>query len=527
VFGKTAAQAALAAAPISITVMLVVLALVALGIGILLVVKHFDTLKKVFYIVVNAVIGFLEDMVNNFISVLNTIINGINKLIAGANLFGAGIKPIGQIGEVSFGRVNVAAQQTKQQIENLERQALTAAGAISAIGSSALTTGQKMAITNKVNRNQILENMARVKGAETMQTFFNKSVSAGGGAVETAAQKLEKYTDAIKGVTSAQKSLRDANKQLNESNKTLLEKTQALTDAQKLFNLITNGYGKDSKQAKTADQERSKSQRTLERANYGLEQAVFAVKDAEKALADLRKDPESTPQKIREAEISLAEAKLSVADATDSQRESTQALADAQLRLDEAINGAKIGSETYKDALVELEDAQKAQADATDSVTAALERQTEAVNALAEAEKKRRQAGRDIPAAARDAAEVAETFQEIIKGSGLDKIIPKTAEQIAVEKGLLTPEQGRALEQRRGIIPFAKGGIVTSPMMGMVGEAGAEAIIPLDRLGNMGDTYNITVTAGMGADGKDIGTQIVNALKRYERTNGSIPISVA
>ena len=29
---------------------------------------------------------------------------------------------------------------------------------------------------------------------------------------------------------------------------------------------------------------------------------------------------------------------------------------------------------------------------------------------------------------------------------------------------------------------FAKGGIVTSPMMGIVGEAGDEAIIPLHRL---------------------------------------------
>jgi hypothetical protein len=60
----------------------------------------------------------------------------------------------------------------------------------------------------------------------------------------------------------------------------------------------------------------------------------------------------------------------------------------------------------------------------------------------------------------------------------------------------------------------------------MVGEAGAEAIIPLDRLGSFGSTYNIQVTAGMGADGKDIGTQIVNALKRYERTNGALPLTV-
>lgn len=535
VFGKTAAQAAIAAAPISITIMLVVLALVALGIGILLVVKHFDTLKKVFYIVVNAVIGFLEDMVNNFISVLNTIINGINLLIKGANLFGAGLKPIGQIGEVSFGRVNKAAVLTEQQLKNLERQAQNTAVAIAGATPAAL------------ERTSFLTDYLRKQKNAEREAFRPVKIEGGGAgsAVETATEKLTKYIDAIKGVTSAQKSLRDANKQLNESNKSLLEKTQALTEAQKLFNLITNGYGKDSKQAKTADQERSKSQRGLERANYGLEQAVFAVKDAEKALADLRKDPEATPQKIREAEISLASAKLSVADATDTQRESTQALTDAQLRLDEAINGAQIGSETYKDALVELQDAQKAEADATDAVTAALERQTEAVEALAEAEKKRREAGKDVPAAAKKAADAAaEAVAVVVEAvKTVATVVP------AVAAGGLTQDILDQLNGRRGFIPsllggfggggggiggglgemfaFAKGGIVTSPMIGMVGESGAEAIIPLDRLGNMGSTYNISVTAGMGADGKDIGTQIVNALKRYERTNGAIPISVA
>ena len=33
--------------------------------------------------------------------------------------------------------------------------------------------------------------------------------------------------------------------------------------------------------------------------------------------------------------------------------------------------------------------------------------------------------------------------------------------------------------------PFADGGIVTKPMMGLVGEAGPEAIIPLDRISEM------------------------------------------
>jgi hypothetical protein len=70
-------------------------------------------------------------------------------------------------------------------------------------------------------------------------------------------------------------------------------------------------------------------------------------------------------------------------------------------------------------------------------------------------------------------------------------------------------------------IPFAKGGVVTAPTLGLVGEAGAEAVIPLSKLGSMGgSTYNISVSAGMGADGNSIGAQIVEQIKRYEKSNG-------
>ena len=44
-----------------------------------------------------------------------------------------------------------------------------------------------------------------------------------------------------------------------------------------------------------------------------------------------------------------------------------------------------------------------------------------------------------------------------------------------------------------GVTPFANGGIVTMPTIGLVGEAGAEAIIPLSQLGSMGTT-NVYVT---------------------------------
>jgi hypothetical protein len=70
-----------------------------------------------------------------------------------------------------------------------------------------------------------------------------------------------------------------------------------------------------------------------------------------------------------------------------------------------------------------------------------------------------------------------------------------------------------------GDIPFfAKGGIVTSPTLGVIGERGPEAVIPLDRMGSGmggGNTINITVTS---ADPQ----AVVEAIRRYTRANGPL-----
>jgi TP901 family phage tail tape measure protein len=75
---------------------------------------------------------------------------------------------------------------------------------------------------------------------------------------------------------------------------------------------------------------------------------------------------------------------------------------------------------------------------------------------------------------------------------------------------------------------LAEGGIVLPQPGGVlanIAEAGrAEAVIPLDRLGDFGggSTYNITVNAGMGANGTTIGQQIVEEILRYERRSGRV-----
>ena len=71
---------------------------------------------------------------------------------------------------------------------------------------------------------------------------------------------------------------------------------------------------------------------------------------------------------------------------------------------------------------------------------------------------------------------------------------------------------------------LAKGGIVTEPTLALIGEAGPEAVIPLpgEPVRGGGASINITVNAGMGTDGAEVGRQVVDAIKAYERRNGPV-----
>lgn len=69
---------------------------------------------------------------------------------------------------------------------------------------------------------------------------------------------------------------------------------------------------------------------------------------------------------------------------------------------------------------------------------------------------------------------------------------------------------------------LAEGGIVDRTTIAMIGEAGPEAVIPLDKLDRMGGpSYTINVSAGVG-DPVRIGEEVVTAIKRYERVSGPV-----
>ncbi|CAB4135851.1 hypothetical protein UFOVP884_9 [uncultured Caudovirales phage] len=69
---------------------------------------------------------------------------------------------------------------------------------------------------------------------------------------------------------------------------------------------------------------------------------------------------------------------------------------------------------------------------------------------------------------------------------------------------------------------MAAGGIVTSPTLAMIGEAGPEAVIPLSKMGGGMGGGSVTIHVNGGDP-----NAVVDALRRYMQVNGSVPIRTA
>ena len=325
------------------------------------------------------VIAFIKGGKDAFFAVgdaMHTFVDGLDSLKTNTATTGAAFDKFRK-DVLGVAAASIVSQQELRNLDQVQR-GIAAGGPVKAFIGPMLAGYGSLA--------------GKTKTAAEVQAEFNKTLSGlqstGGGAsktIETAKQKFEKYTDALKGSTSAQKAFTSAQKASVQAQQSLNDANTALTTAQENFTNAINGYGKDSQQAKDAQRELSKAQRGVENSGYRVEESVFAVRDAERKLAEVRADPESNPQMIREAEISLAQAKLAVSDATDSQTESTSLLSKAQQVLNEAISGAAVGSETYTKFLDLLNRAKEQQETASERLTDALDRETEAYENLAEA----------------------------------------------------------------------------------------------------------------------------------------------
>jgi hypothetical protein len=70
---------------------------------------------------------------------------------------------------------------------------------------------------------------------------------------------------------------------------------------------------------------------------------------------------------------------------------------------------------------------------------------------------------------------------------------------------------------RRGIPFMAEGGVVSKPTIAMIGEAGSEAVIPLDRMGSMGTKVTVNVQGSVISEGQ-LQSVIQDVLYNLNRT---------
>jgi TP901 family phage tail tape measure protein len=507
---QVAFNTALFANPIGIAVA----AIIALGVAVVAAYIKFEGFRKVVNTVINAVIGYVEFMANIWIRAINIVIAVLNKLSTPLRAIGINIPEIARIGEVSFGRISTSAAITVRSLGDVADETDRLIQRFAALGNSAvdvdatatkiytladaqgavaqaqknLDTLRKSEHKDLVALKAATDTLSAAQGNLALITG-DKKTGGVSKSVETAREKIKKFTEALRDATSAQKSLQSATKATINAQGDLAEANTNLVLAQKEFNQIVSGYGKDSKQASDKQEKLDEAQRDVERSAYGIEEAIFAVRDAEAALAKARLDPDSNAQTIREAEISLAKAKLAVKDAEDRQRDATVSLNKAQEELNETVDGAKKGSDAYEEILKKVNDAKKAQKDAIDTVVEAQERERDAILKVAEAQRELNDLEREY-----------------------GKLLLNRAKQKFDAFGQTMLPSATAMPQ----VTFP-----SSPNMTLPPDFISDQRILPDT------TVNFTVNAGVGTDKDEVARFFLDVMKSYERANGVIPLTVA
>jgi len=439
----------------------------------------------------------------------------------------------------------------------------------------------------QIGTDKAVKGLKKVASAADFRKFegFNpgtkKTTGTGGGggtdttAMDKAKSALAKYTSALTLFGSETKAYKDAVKGVTTATMSLANATDDVRVAQEQFNKISKGYGASSKEAAVATRDFADAQRSAVRATLSLRDATRNVADAQQELNNLKSgkgladanselaaataevaDAEKnilgvrgrarqaqqfklekalqrqadaqeavteeskkyTPEAIRLAEEALTTAILDEEDAKIALSDANQDVIDKQKELNEVVNGAATDSDKYKEAQKKLTDAQNAERDAVDALADAYDRQAESARKLKKAKDDLAVAGKGTTTKQEQQAQRETGINPNAGGSGggfefsgLPSIDFSNMDFSNIDLSGI---------DWSSIIPFmADGGIVNKPTIAMIGESGSEAVIPLSQLGSMGGGTSVTINVNGGDP-----NAVVDALRKYMRQNGSIPI---
>jgi hypothetical protein len=413
----------------------------------------------------NAVIQVAENLANAFILTYNqAILPVFNKILTGLQKINPEIKLLGEIGEVAFRRIGGAAGGATPDFFDMKR-------AMNDIGPVAVSTGKQ--ISGSMGDSD--------KAAKKLQERLKKLRD---GIVDLRTKAVDKLKDSLK---EAENQLESAKNKFNEFKTAISGNIESLVNfgkAAESENFLEGLIGQASDATAFANKVKQLIQLGL--SERGIREVLNAGFDAGSRIADeLIAGGATVVQQVNTLLASVQTVADQVGDY--GAKQFFQAGMDQGQAL---VNGIL---EALRQAQAELAAAVKAAAQGGDIKTFGARATTllDAIGGIS-GTKKQNQA-----LAAFDAA---------LAGSG--KISKK--EDAAI----------------RAKFKLAKGGIVLGPTNALIGEAGPEAVVPLSGAnsarGALGSTINITVNAGIGTDGSVVGRQIVDAIRKYERTSGPV-----
>ena len=422
--------------------------------------------------IANAVIGFVEGAVNYAIDHINLFVKAFNLVIKGANLFGANLTEIGELSDVTFKRLSVVAQATKEVGE----EATDSADAIMddyvpAFDDMGLAAEQAAKGTDKATA-----------AAKKLNDEMRKTLVAARDAAQVVVDNLEKALD------SATDKLNDAKDAFNSFKDTI---AGAVTSILNFGRAVETGDFLAGLTAQAADAtvfaEKVRKLIELGLSERALRQVLDAGFEAGTVIAD----------------------NIIAGGTTVVQQ--VNALVDSVAQVADQVG--EFGARTFYQAGITQGEALVA------GIRAALDQAQAELNSRIAALTK---------------------FEEVISGAS----VPTAATPGPKPKPLPKPQAFTGLNLNVpsvGVMGFgpkpkpfnfgfrANGGPVTKGSPFVVGERGPELFVPStdgqiisNNKMNSGAVYNITVNAGLGTDGAAVGRQIVDAIKRFERTSGPV-----
>ena len=453
-----------------------------------------------------------------------------------------------------------AYRDLQDAIARYEKQLDTAKAAQDAFNGAVANTPRVIPLTGALARLEgqtQREFWTRQQSADALDDWNTKaraafeSARSGASSVQTAKEKLEAFTGALRANYDAQRSLTSAQEQRISANKALDTAIATTTKAQINFNSVVRGFARDSKQAVdatrryddaqkrlrdtnlrlqdatlnqhkaekelqrlrelTADPESvAAAERNVERAKYGVEEANFAVIEAEQNLADLRASGASAVE-VRRAEIALAEAKFRVSESALAVRDAEKDLFNQQNRsaspeeLAQAERDVERAKIDVENATIDVADATKEAADAQDIYNQTLNGATEETQMYKDALLELNTAKADEAIARKNVASA------ILAEADATLSLKDAAQNLRTTRGN-TPADLVSRGMRR------LSGIATdNPALSMLNQpTSMEPFTP---------PMNVTVNAGIGADADSIARGLIDIFKQYERANGYIPIT--